>query len=263
MIFLKLGGSLITEKNQPSTPRLDLIRRSAEAIAAARSAVPDLRLLLGHGSGSFAHFPAKQYGTRDGVHNEEQWAGFVKVWHQAAALNHIVMDALALAGHQALAFPPSACANAEDGQLAAWDTGPIQAALEAGLLPVVFGDVVFDQVRGGTIASTEDVFVYLAASLKPETILLAGDEEGVYIDYSGAKQLIPEITPDSYSELGAGIQGALAPDVTGGMAGKVTAMLELVGSLPSCQVRIFSGLVPGNLQRALGGEQLGTLLRAS
>jgi isopentenyl phosphate kinase len=51
-------------------------------------------------------------------------------------------------------------------------------------------------------------------------------------------------------------------DVTGGMAGKVQAMLDLVKWLPGCEVRIFSGLIPRNLQRALSGEPLGTLIRA-
>ncbi|MEX2160366.1 MAG: isopentenyl phosphate kinase [Anaerolineales bacterium] len=260
MIFLKLGGSLITEKDQPSTARLDLIQRAASEIAAARAVDPGLRLLLGHGSGSFGHFPAKRHNTREGVHSEGQWRGFIDVWQQAAALNHIVMDALAAGGLPALAFPPSAMVTAEDGHVGNWDLAPIRAALNAGLLPVVYGDVAFDSVRGGTILSTEDLFIYLAKALLPQSVLLAGDEEGVYADYPQAPRLIEKITPASYAKIAAGLQGAVAPDVTGGMAGKVQAMLGLVKQIPGCKVHIFSGLVPGNLALALKGEPPGTLI---
>jgi isopentenyl phosphate kinase len=273
MIFLKLGGSLLTEKDKPSTLRADVLQRAAEEIAAARAADRSLRLLLGHGSGSFGHFPAKQHGTRAGVSSPAQWRGFIEVWQQAAALNHLVMAALHGASLPALAFPPSAAVSAADGTIAAWNLQPIHAALDAGLLPVVFGDVALDSVRGSTILSTEDLFVHLAQHLKPSRILLAGDQDGVLANYPFSPQLIPEITTSTAdqvwspvpreSRIGTPEAGASsAPaDVTGGMAGKVQAMLALVQQLPSCEIRIFSGLVPGNIQKALAGAPLGTLLK--
>ena len=163
---------------------------------------------------------------------------------------------------------------AADGAIAAWDLQPIRAALDVGLLPVVYGDVAFDSVRGGTILSTEDLFVHLAAHLKPTRILLAGDEEGVLANYPADPQLIPEITPSTANQVWSSVTrqsrggtpqagASSAPaDVTGGMAGKVQAMLNLVNQLADCQVRIFSGLVPGNIQNALAGASLGTLLHA-
>ncbi len=263
MIFLKLGGSLITEKEKPSSARIDVIQRAAKEIAAACANDPGLQLLLGHGSGSFGHFPAKHHKTREGVRIPEQWSGFIEVWRQAAALNHIVMDALQSAGLPAISFSPSAGALAQDGQVATWELQPILAAVAAGLVPVVYGDVAFDLARGGTVLSTEELFVHLVAVLKPTRILLAGDEEGVLANYGSNPQLIPEITPGSYSQFAASISGPAAPDVTGGMAGKVQSMLELVKRLPGCEVRIFSGLAPGNIEKALSGAALGTRLRAA
>jgi len=81
--FLKLGGSLITEKDRPHTARLQVIRRLASEIARARRDDPALRLVLGHGSGSFGHVPAQKYGTRGGVRTPEEWGGFVQVWREA------------------------------------------------------------------------------------------------------------------------------------------------------------------------------------
>jgi isopentenyl phosphate kinase len=55
-----------------------------------------------------------------------------------------------------------------------------------------------------------------------------------------------------------GVGGSAAADVTGGMEAKVREMLELVEENPGLSIRIFSGNQPGNLVRALQGENLGT-----
>ena len=39
-VFLKLGGSLITDKTRPHTPRLEVLRRLAGEVAAARQRFP-------------------------------------------------------------------------------------------------------------------------------------------------------------------------------------------------------------------------------
>jgi isopentenyl phosphate kinase len=53
---------------------------------------------------------------------------------------------------------------------------------------------------GGTILSTEDLFVYLAESLKPKSILIAGLEEGVFSDYPACHSVIPKLSPGNILE---------------------------------------------------------------
>ena len=72
-IFLKLGGSLITDKTQVETVRADVLTRLAAEIAQARRENTALRLVLGHGSGSFGHVAAARRGTRQGVADAEDW----------------------------------------------------------------------------------------------------------------------------------------------------------------------------------------------
>lgn len=48
-----------------------------------------------------------------------------------------------------------------------FENRPIQAALEAGVVPVVHGDVSFDEELGGTVASTEEIFAFLAREMVP------------------------------------------------------------------------------------------------
>ena len=260
LYFLKLGGSLITNKNKPHTARTRVISRLADEMAEARRVNPDLQLVVGHGSGSFGHVAGNKYHTRQGVRTPTEWMGFSEVWQAARALNQIIAEALYKAGLPVVAFPPSAAVMAQNGQVTRWDIQPIRAALSAGLIPLVNGDVVFDTLLGGTILSTEDLFAYLARLLRPQRILLAGLEKGVWADYPVCSQLIATITPQSYPGLAGSLAGSAAVDVTGGMAQKVKSMLDLVGQIPGTEALIFSGNRPGQVSQALLGEVPGTLI---
>lgn len=260
--FLKLGGALITDKSQPHTLRGDVMQRLASEIASACARQPDTRLLLGHGSGSFGHFPGERYGTRHGVSTPESWRGFGEVWFEASALNRLVVEALFDAGLRPVSFPPSATAYAQAGQVLSWDLAPLRSALEHGLLPVVYGDVLFDAALEGTILSTEDLFLHLAKELQPQRVLVAGLEPGVWADYPQCTRLLPEITPASYPELLPALGGSAFKDVTGGMASKVSQLLAMVQAVPGLEALIFSGSTPGNIEQVLSGATMGTKIRS-
>jgi isopentenyl phosphate kinase len=262
LIFLKLGGSLITNKSRPQSPRRALLRQIAEEIARTIADKPALRLVIGHGSGSYGHISAREFGTRSGVQTHDQWHGFARVWHDARTLNQIVIQALSDAGLPVIAFPPSASLICTDGQIDRWDIAPLQSALTHGLIPVVQGDVAFDSVRGGTIVSTEEVFYHLALHLKPHRILLAGSEPGVWADFPSCTRIVPEITPTTLGKHSANLMGSAAVDVTGGMADKVRAMLQLCQRIPHLQVLIFSAKTPGSITSAFEKNASGTLIIA-
>jgi isopentenyl phosphate kinase len=259
-IFLKLGGSLITDKTQVETVRTAVLNRLAAEIAQARRENPALRLLLGHGSGSFGHVAAARRGTRHGAVNAEDWRAFAEVSDAAARLNRLVLAALLAADVPAVSLQPSAAVMCENGRIHTIASQPVQAALAAGIVPVVYGDVAFDAVRGGTIVSTEEVMMRLAGEIRPSWLLLAGETAGVF-DQAG--QVIPAISRANYDDIEAALGGSRGTDVTGGMASKVQSMLTLVDQFPQLSIRIFSGLAPGNLGRTLrhpaqaGGTRLG------
>lgn len=260
LYYLKLGGSLITDKQRPTTARPDVIARLAREIATALAARPALQLILGHGSGSFGHSAGSRHGTRQGVRSPEEWRGFAEVWYQANLLDRLVVDALVKEGLPAVALSPCAMVTSQEGRVLRWDIAPLQAALEAGLLPVIQGDVVFDVAIGGTILSTEDLFAHLAGVLPPQRILLAGIEPGVWADYPACTVIQDEITDRNGWQVV--LQGSAAPDVTGGMAAKVKQSLEIAFADPAIEIFIFSGEESGALERALNGEKIGTWLHA-
>lgn len=261
VLFLKLGGSLITDKTEVESIRVDVLTRVASEVAGALRADADLRLVLGHGSGSFGHVHAQTHGTRAGVSSDGEWRGFVDVSDSALRLNRAVTAALLQAGVAAISLSPSASAVVSDGKIESLAVEPIKAALAAGLVPVIHGDVAFDTVRGGTILSTEEVMTYLAPHLRPSRLLLAGEVPGVY---DLEKNVISHISDENFEAVKVALGGSRGADVTGGMATKVRDMLALSARLNRLEISIFSGLDAGNIAVMLArSASLGTTISGS
>jgi isopentenyl phosphate kinase len=260
LVFLKLGGSLITEKDIPFSARIDIIQGLGEEIARAIDQNANLKLLIGHGSGSFGHSAAHHFGTQNGIDSKVGWLGFQKVWSAAHQLNQIVIETFSKIGLPVLSFPPSASLISSNQIVKRWVIEPINASLEHNLLPIVFGDVVFDRSLGATIFSTEDLFSHLALSFHPDKILLAGIEAGVFRDFPICQELIKKITPTSYPKISKKITKSSSIDVTGGMTSKVEEMLAIIQKEKNMSVQIFSGERKNSVFNALCGQQFGTLL---
>ncbi len=256
--FLKLGGSLITDKDQPETALIEPINDLLTQIAEWRLDNPSDWLLLGHGSGSFGHHTAAIHGTREGVHSPEDAFGFQQVWYSARKLNHIIVERAQSLSLPLITFPPSACITADNREIKGWNLQPLIKSFHMGFIPLVYGDVVSDLTLRGTILSTEDLFIYLAHSLSPGRILLAGRIEGVYADYPSNQRLLSHIC--ARSDTSEFLQGSASQDVTGGMLTKVQSMQALCREFHLLSVQIFSAVLPGALRMALDGAAIGTTI---
>lgn len=260
MIFLKLGGSAITDKTRDSTARADVIRRVAQEIKAAQVKQPALRILIGHGSGSFGHFAAQASGFGE----RGNWRAYAYTGAAATRLTRILTDIFIAEELPVVALQPSASALCRDGELVRMAIEPIQIALERGLVPLVHGDVAFDETREMTIASTEKIFAYLAPRLHPTRIILAGIVDGVYTAdpmQDASAQLLREITPALFPQIAARLRGSHGVDVTGGMMDKVKRMVALVEQMPALRVQIVSVGMVGQVLLEDGVRE-GTLIHA-
>ncbi len=258
LIFLKLGGSLITDKEKPYTALPEVIHLLANEITQFLKESPETQLVIGHGSGSFGHVTAKKFKTRNGVNSSSEWQGFVNVWWDARKLNSIVLDTFIAAGLPVISFPVSAAALTTNHRITEWLPAPLSQALTHNLIPIVYGDVVMDTAIGGTILSTEEIFFHLAPELKPDKIILLGIEKGVWSDFPQKTNIIKTITTETFGEIQKNIYGSASTDVTGGMLEKVKTMLSLVQSQSNLTIHICSGTQKGNLYRLLNGEEIGT-----
>ena len=251
-VFIKLGGSLITDKRVARSFRRDVTRNIAQQLAQIRAQRPGLRILLGHGSGSFGHFEARKYDIGDGIASEEQRLAHARVGAVAAELTALVRAELLEAGLPALRFPPSALLTTSNRRIDWLTLDALRVALEHGYFPLTHGDIMLDRAIGGAIISTETVFAALAEPLDATEIILLGEVDGV-LDSNGS--VVPRITPDCLPALLPTLGASHGVDVTGGMLHKVAAMVELVSQRPSLSVTIANGRRDGILLDLLLRDQ--------
>ncbi len=263
--LVKLGGSLITDKERPETSQDETIRRLASEIAGSlagdrRSGPP--RLVIGHGSGSFGHVAAARHRVHEGLadvpaaERAERLRGVAEVQGRAAELHRRVLAALRGAGVPAFSIAPSSTLVMDGGRPVRLATEPFRLALAAGLVPVTYGDVVLDRARGCAIASTETVFASLVAELRRrdhaiDRVLWAGVTDGVL---NAEGRTIPEVSSDDEAALEA-TGPAAGTDVTGGMRHRLESALALARD--GVESLVFDGTVPGRLAAALRWEPAG------
>ena len=240
---LKIGGSILTDKNRKLTARSDEITRVAKEIAIHPNDV-----VLVHGAGSFGHFPAKEYG----LPHEFNRAG-LRVTHSCVAkLNAKVVEALSLAGVECLPVHPLSCLLLRDGRIHSFFMEPIKEMLKNGIMPVLHGDVAMDATRKAGIVSGDQLVPYLAKALAAEIVAMGFDKDGVLVSGRPLPMVTRQMLPDIESALG----GSAGVDVTGGMRGKLLELLDLADL--GIDSMIFNAGMKGNISRVLLGEYVGT-----
>jgi isopentenyl phosphate kinase len=254
LVFVKLGGSLLTDKTRPETVRSGVLDRLAEELVDGTKGELRGRLVLGHGSGSYGHAAAKQHGFDRRGDSKIGPAAVSAVQDAAARLHRQVVSVLMASGASPFSIVAGSALLARKGQPEAIDGDLLAGILRAGCLPVVYGDVVIDRDETASILSTETLFMVLIRRLleagrRIDEVVWLGETEGI-LDSSG--QLVREIGLENGSELMKSVGGAAGIDVTGGMRHRLETALCLAGmGVPS---RIADGRVPGLLRAALSGE---------
>lgn len=213
---LKLGGSVVTEKDTPETVDAGALGRAAEAVAT----IPG-RVVVVHGGGSFGHHHAAEYGVSSTEGTDDD--GAIRAIHGAMKrLNGAVVEALVEAGVSALPVHPlSAATRAADGELRL-DTGPTAAMLGERFVPVLHGDAVVHADAGATIVSGDELVVALASTLDADRVGVCSSVPGVY-DADG--EVVDRI--GAFGDVADAVGASDSTDVTGGMAGKVRELLSL------------------------------------
>jgi isopentenyl phosphate kinase len=241
---LKLGGSVITHKDDPDTVDEGTLERVATAIGSATDG--NGGLVLVHGGGSFGHHHAARHGVSatEGSHDAQA----VTDIHEAMTdLNQAVVATLQENRVPALPVRPLSLAHRKEHQELSMPPSTVAAMLEEGFVPVLHGDVIVEKSAGGTILSGDEIVVSLARSLSADRVGLCSTVPGVL---DGNDEVIDTI--ESYDDVEEVIGGSEATDVTGGMAGKVRELLGL--EVPA---HIFE---PEGLPAFLDGDSPGTVI---
>lgn len=258
--LIKLGGSVITNKEVPMLVRHDVLTRLVREIGKAQAETKQM-YLIGHGSGSFAHVPAARYKTMAGFVNGESKIGMAITQDSAAALNRIVVREFIAEQLPAVSFYFSNSLVTDKGVADHWCGQVLDQYLQKGLLPVTCGDVIVDRATGCTIWSTDKIFSFLAAELPDQgydisRIVHVTEVEGVLDKNS---QLIEKITHADWADIKKQLFKTKGFDVTGGMHHKLEELLSVTNG--SIQSVILSGMNKNNLYNCLVGKKyMGTLI---
>jgi len=255
---LKLGGSVITDKEKPLTPNLEAIERLATEIARA-----DVKsLIVVHGGGSFGHHVAKQYNLTEGYADPAQVVGFAKTHRAMTKLNSLVMDALISHDVYAVVVQPSSCVVTKVGRIQSMEKKPLKRMLDMGLVPVLYGDAVLDSEKGFAILSGDQLVSSLAINFGASRIIMGGDVDGLYTaDPKGNRsaRLVERVTLEELKAQKHDIEGSKATDVTGGMLGKVRELIPAIEQ--NIQALLVNATEPLRVYKALRAEEVtGTII---
>ncbi|WP_313695499.1 isopentenyl phosphate kinase [Halorarum halobium] len=239
-VVLKLGGSVITEKDSPET----LDGRALDALAAAIAAADVENLVIVHGGGSFGHHHASAHGvsTTEGSHDT---AAIMDVHGAMTTLNRFVLSRLHEHDVPALPVHPFSAAARDEHATLSMPTDQVGTMLEEGFVPVLHGDGVVHAGEGVTVLSGDELVTHLASALDADRVGVCSTVPGV-LDAEDA--VVPEI--DSFEEVADLLGASDATDVSGGMAGKVRELLDL-----GAPAHVFG---PDALAAFLAGGEPGT-----
>ncbi|MBI5243860.1 MAG: hypothetical protein HY922_09310 [Elusimicrobia bacterium] len=263
-VFVKLGGSCITDKAVPDSLKGARIAAAARMMRkaldhAARRGRP-IRLVLGHGAGAYGHILAQRYAAVAGVHPKRGWEGLYKIRESMTRMNLLFVRHCNKGGLFPVTVSPFAVAEAADGAVRRLDIHNIEALLEQGQVPLLHGDIIPDTRRGFTIASTEALLEALSRRIRFDRIVMASDTDGV-LGCDGAT--VPRIFRGNIRSLSESLAGSSSPDVTGGMREKVERLFALLSGGRAGEARILrlSGRAENLYRAILGMGGGGTLLK--
>ena len=231
LAILKLGGSVISNKSEPYSLRLEYLRKLGPIL---RDFVKKGNsLILIHGGGSFGHPKVKEIIERG-------WSLRSRGWEVVNLMLKMSLNVVEALGEGFVVHSSTSM----------WSDSkpfskPLLESLEMGWIPVLQGNVVYP----GRVLSGDEIAVALAKELKPDLLLFATDVDGVYDDWPNGT-LLRDVRA---CEIEAG--GSDSIDVTGGMRKK---LMEINRLPPGICAQIFNGLKIENIERALRGEEVGT-----
>ena len=259
--MLKLGGSVITDKKREfSAFKKRILRLMKEIRAGATES-----LIIVHGGGSYGHHLARRYKLRDGYRDRSQIFGFVRTRQSMTELNKIVLDSAIKNLLPCVSLQPSAFIGMRNKRIEKIDLGIMAKLLDLRMIPLLFGDVAFDEQLGFCILSGDQLASRLAAELSAKLAILAVDVDGVFDSdpkrYRKAKLMQKMTAEDVRMLIQRGEKEAQGPDVTGGMVGKLSEILPAVEK--GIRVVIVNGCVPGRVSEALKGRStIGTVIES-
>jgi isopentenyl phosphate kinase len=233
MILIKLGGSIITNKEKPLSPRKKTIENLAKNLRKI-----DEPMIIVHGGGSFGHYWSVKYDMHTKPKKYDS-RGVSIVKNSMIELNKIILDAF--------------LKNRLNPYCISKKVKEIEKIAKSGLIPVTFGDALWYGQNKTYILSGDKIMTHFSKILKPRLSIFALNEDGLYSDLK-TKKLIHELKSEKPT------MSENTMDVTGGMTRKV----EEASKIAKMGIKVFfvNGNKPERIVKAVKNRKFkGTLFR--
>ncbi len=181
---IKFGGAVLTDKTQ-----IESINEHGFASCVKLAAQLPPRSCMIHGAGSFGHFHAARFNVKNGASATQSFEhhavpvgwGLCETRRSVLKLNSMLFSALIDAGRAASPLHPMDSWFACDAVVSRADFSSVERCIRLNILPVLHGDVIFDDIRGWTVLSGDDIVQHLSSKLRPPFVLFVSDVPGVFL----------------------------------------------------------------------------------
>jgi isopentenyl phosphate kinase len=251
LYILKLGGSLLTDKKKPESIHYEILTRVSQEIIKANE-----KLILIHGGGSFGHPLAKKYKISNGIDKKviDQTLGLSKTHYAMNEFNSIIVKSFLENYCPVLPIQSSSSFIQDSGRIFSQAIDIIEATLDLGIIPILYGDVLLNMNGSFSIISGDQIIFLLCRDLKKYEILkviFAMDIDGIYIkDKNNEKgyKLAEIIHKKELNDLEL-VKMDRKIDVTGGIKGKIKAIEKILEfKIP---IQLINGLKEGYIYNSL------------
>ena len=260
LTVIKLGGSLLTDKSKPYSARDALMRTIAQEIKSCldKGLIEDLVIV--HGVGSFGHPPVLEYKLHKGYTGPEQFIPLSRTQRIVNEFRHLITKVFQEEGIPVNLLHPSSMVIAEKMRIANSFFEPIKGWMSLGMVPLLGGDLLYDQAMGFSVGSGDLLAVELARQLGAKRLIYAMDVAGFYSDNPKTNKEARLMERISLTDLGTilnEMEQKGAADASGAMKGKLysisTASDLIAGGL---DVTLVSMMKEGDLTSLLKGQEV-------
>ena len=246
MILIKLGGSIITNKEKPLSARRKAIDSILNQIKRIREP-----MILVHGGGSYGHYWSVKYDMHTKPAKYDM-RGVSIVKNSMIDLNKIILDSAVKNRINAYCLPPTDFMNGNKPIKNKILT--INEIAKSGLTPITYGDALWFGKKKSYILSGDIIMTVIGKILKPRLSVFVLDVDGVYSN-TKSKKLIRDFKKEKP------IISKNKIDVTGGMTRKITEATNM--SKSGLKVFFVNGNKPKRILDAVSGKKFeGTIFRS-
>jgi isopentenyl phosphate kinase len=245
MILIKLGGSIITNKQKPLTADVSAIKKIAIQLKKVKEPY-----IVVHGGGSFGHYWSVKYDMHTKP-DKYSIKGVAVVKNSMVELNKLVLQVFLQSNLYPYCLPPTDFIFGD--KPITKKVQEIAKIAKTGLIPVSYGDVMWFGKNKFYILSGDKIMGMLTKILLPRLAIFVTNVDGVYSSLKN-KKVIREITTEKPTITGVKM------DVTGGMNRKINEAIDM--SKNNTDVFFVNGKIPQRITDAINGKKFeGTLFR--